>query len=207
MNKKELVRYGLATVAGIRCLPHLLLAFWGNRAPLIRSDVERWSLVRAGASNRSGTRPPLVLEFLYLMHYLPEFRNLFYARTGFTGKLFSFLCRPMESLIISAGEIGPGLYIQHGVGTVVSARKIGANCWINQQVTVGWGQGSDHPPTLGDNVSLFAGSKVIGNVTVGDNSAVGANAVVVKDVPPNCTVVGIPAYVILRDGVRVIESL
>jgi serine O-acetyltransferase len=60
---------------------------------------------------------------------------------------------------------------------------------------------------LGDNVRIMAGAKVIGNITIGNNSTVGANAVVVKDVPPNCTVVGVPAYIVRRDGVRTHEKL
>jgi serine O-acetyltransferase len=202
MSKKELVRGVLAAVIGIRCLPHLLLVFQGKSGALVRSDVVQWR----GGLGRTGTWYGLAFEFLYLMLHSPEFRNLFYNRTGFKGKLYSFLCPPMDSLYLHTKDIGPGLYIQHGFATIVSARKIGANCWINQQVTVGYSDGTDRP-TLGDNVKIMSGAKVIGNVTIGDNSTVGANAVVVKDVPPNCTVVGVPAYIVRRDGVRTHENL
>jgi serine O-acetyltransferase len=60
---------------------------------------------------------------------------------------------------------------------------------------------------IGDNVRIGAGAKVLGGITLGDNVSVGANAVVVKDVPPNCVVVGVPAYIVKRDGKRVRESL
>jgi serine O-acetyltransferase len=112
----------------------------------------------------------------------------------------------MESLRITCLNIGEGLYIQHGMCAVIGGRSIGKNCWINQQVTIGFSNETDRP-TIGDNVHVTAGAKVIGNITVGDNVIVGANAVVNKNVPPNCTVVGVPAHIIRRDGVRVHQPL
>lgn len=120
--------------------------------------------------------------------------------------MFSPLCSPMSTLLISAEAIGPGLFIQHGFATIIVANKIGKNCWINQQVTIGYSNTNDCP-TIGDNVIINAGAKIIGKLTIGDNSKVGANAVVVKNVPPNVTVVGVPAYIVKRDGRRVNESL
>ncbi|WP_429394402.1 serine O-acetyltransferase [Mucilaginibacter lappiensis] len=111
----------------------------------------------------------------------------------------------MNTLFIHTQDIGPGLYIQHGFATIITAKSIGKDCWINQQVTIGF-NGADSP-VIKDNVTIRAGAKVIGNVTVGGNSIVGANAVVVKNVPGNSTVVGVPAYIIKRDGIKVKESL
>ncbi|MDR2010191.1 MAG: serine O-acetyltransferase [Bacteroidales bacterium] len=62
-------------------------------------------------------------------------------------------------------------------------------------------------PTIGNNVKIYAGAKLIGGIKVGDNVKIGANAVVVKDVPDNCTVVGVPAYIVRRDGVSIKENL
>ena len=112
----------------------------------------------------------------------------------------------MPTLYISTAEIGPGLFIQHGFATIIAARSIGANCWINQQVTIGYSNATDLP-TLHDNVVVNAGAKIIGNVTLGANCIIGANAVVVKDVPPNVTVVGVPARIVRRSGIRVDEAL
>jgi serine O-acetyltransferase len=112
----------------------------------------------------------------------------------------------MPTLYIHTKDIGPGLFIQHGFATIISAEKIGRNCWINQQVTIGYLNDTD-TPTLGNNVTIHAEAKILGNVRVGDNSRVGANAVVVKDVPESCTVVGVPAYVVRRNGVKVKEPL
>ena len=112
----------------------------------------------------------------------------------------------MPTLYIYTKDIGPGLFIQHGFATIISAEKIGRNCWINQQVTIGYLNDTD-TPTLGNNVVIHAGAKVLGRLRIGDNCTVGANAVVVKDIPENCTVVGVPAYIVRRDGVKVKEPL
>lgn len=75
-------------------------------------------------------------------------------------------------------------------GIIVSyGAKIGKNCVINQQVTIG--QGITGHPTIGNNVFIGAGARIIGGVTIGDNVKIGANAVIVKDIPSNCTVVGV----------------
>lgn len=109
-------------------------------------------------------------------------------------------------MIIYTRDIGGGLIIQHGVATIIAARKIGKNGWINQQVTIGYTNDTDCP-TLGDNVTVGAGAKVLGDVTVGNNVVIGANAVVVKDVPDDCVVVGVPARIVRRDGARVDKPL
>jgi serine O-acetyltransferase len=144
--------------------------------------------------------------FLYLLTFVQEYRNLFYYRIGHTSIFLKFLCIPMNTLFINTKEIGPGLFIQHGFSTIISAKKIGKDCWINQQVTIGYSNATDCP-TLGDNVSVNAGAKIIGNVFIGNNSKIGANAVVVKNVPENCTVVGVPAYIVRRNGIKQREEL
>jgi len=105
-------------------------------------------------------------------------------------------------LFHSARAVCSGFFIQHGFATIISVEKIGRNCWINQQVTIGFSNDTDCP-TIGDNVIIYAGAKIIGKVKIGDNSIVGANAVVVRDVPENCTVVAVPAYIVRRNGVKV----
>ncbi|WP_371766079.1 serine O-acetyltransferase [Massilia sp.] len=141
-------------------------------------------------------------RFVYLMTFYPEFRNLFYYRIGSSGTVLNLFCAQMDTLFLASSSIGPGLFIQHGFATIVAARSVGANCWINQQVTVGYSNETDCP-TIGDNATLCAGAKVIGAVHVGDNVKVGANAVVLKNVPANVTVVGVPARIVRADGVRI----
>lgn len=83
---------------------------------------------------------------------------------------------------------------------------MGKNCWINQQVTIGANSQYEYP-TIGNDVHIFAGALVIGDITIGNNVVIGAGAVVTKSVPDNCTVVGNPARIIRRNGVKVNESL
>ena len=145
-------------------------------------------------------------RFIRLMTDYPEYRTLFYHRLGIAGKLLSILCRPMPTLYIYTDDIGPGMFIQHGFATIITARKIGCNCWINQQVTIGFTNDTDYP-TIGDNVTIYAGAKVLGDIKIGNGAIIGANAVITKNVPENCTVVGVPAYIVRRDGAKVKEPL
>lgn len=187
----------------VRLIPFLVTwRFSANRA-LIDQDVSRWT-----EAFRSGVpgAPARVKDFVTLMSCLPEYRTLFFYRVGGIIRPFWFLCRPMECLMLFANEIGPGMVIQHGIGSVIVAKKIGAGCWIHQQVTLGVGPKPGFP-TLEDGVYVGAGAKLLGGIVVGRDSAIGANAVVVKDVPPNVTVVGVPAYIVRRNGVRVHEKL
>lgn len=104
-----------------------------------------------------------------------------------------------------AAQIGKGLFIDHGMGVVIGETTvIGDNCTLYQGVTLG-GTGKDHGkrhPTLGDNVMIGAGAKVLGPFRVGDNARVAAGAVVLDEVPDNATAVGVPARVVRLNGVR-----
>ncbi len=99
--------------------------------------------------------------------------------------------------------IGPGFYICH-VGAIVINRRcvIGKNCNLSHEVTLGYKSRGEKKgcPTVGDNVYIAPGAKLIGNITVGDRVAIGANSVVTKDVPENGVVVGIPGKVISDEG-------
>lgn len=105
-----------------------------------------------------------------------------------------------------AAQIGEGVFIDHGMGVVIGETAIvGDNCTIYQGVTLG-GTGKDkgkRHPTIGKNVTIGSGAKILGPFTVGDNSKVAAGAVVLKEIPPNSTCVGVPARVVKRDNVRV----
>ncbi len=101
-------------------------------------------------------------------------------------------------------EIGKGLFIDHGNGVIIGETTIiGDNCTLYQGVTLG-GTGKEHGkrhPTLGNNVMVSAGAKVLGSFKIGDNSKIGAGSVVLEEVPPNCTVVGVPGRIVKRDNI------
>lgn len=105
-----------------------------------------------------------------------------------------------------AAQIGNGVFIDHGMGVVIGETAIvGDNCTIYQGVTLG-GTGKDkgkRHPTLGNNVLVGCGAKLLGNFTVGDNAKIAANAVVLSDVPENCTCVGIPARIVRRNNEKI----
>ncbi len=101
--------------------------------------------------------------------------------------------------------IGKGLFIDHGHGVVIGETAIvGDNVTLYQGVTLG-GTGKEsgkRHPTIGDNVMVSAGAKILGSFTVGENSKIGAGSVVLSEVPPNCTVVGVPGRVVKRDNIK-----
>ena len=129
----------------------------------------------------------------------------------FSARAVSQLSRHFTGIEIHPGAtIGKGLFIDHGMGVVIGeTAEIGDGCTIYQGVTLG-GTGKDvgkRHPTLGDNVMVGAGAKVLGPVKIGSNSKIAANAVVLREVPENSTAVGIPAKVVRRDGVKVQDDL
>lgn len=107
-------------------------------------------------------------------------------------------------------KIDEGLFIDHGAGIVIGETTvIGKNCVIYQGVTLG-GTGKEtgkRHPTLGDNVMVGSGARVLGPVNIGNNVKIAAGAVVLHDIPDNCTAVGVPARVVKRDGVKVVQDL
>jgi len=102
--------------------------------------------------------------------------------------------------------IGKGFFIDHGSGVVIGETTIiGDNVTLYQGVTLG-GTGKEcgkRHPTIGNNVMISVGAKVLGSFTVGDNSKIGAGSVVIEEVPPNCTVVGVPGRIVKQDNVKV----
>lgn len=167
----------------------------------IRSVLERDPAARNGFE----------VFFLYpgvaavMWHRLSHF--LYRHNMKFLARWISQCVRFWTGIEIHPGAvIGKGLFIDHGMGVIIGETAvIGDDCTIYQGVTLG-GTGKEkgkRHPTLGDNVTVGSGAKVLGPFTVGDNSKIAAGAVVLSEVPANSTCVGVPARVVKREGVRI----
>lgn len=136
-----------------------------------------------------------------------RFAHWFYKhKFYFIARSISQISRFFTGIEIHPGaKIGRRFFIDHGMGVVIGETcEIGDNVTLYQGVTLG-GTGKEkgkRHPTIEDNVLVATGVKVLGSITIGANSKIGANSVVLKEVPPNSTVVGIPGKVVMRDGVR-----
>lgn len=183
-------------------IPHYLLYRFSKHRVLLQEEFRYWCSVIA-VDCGSETR-----NFFWFIAHLKEYRSVFYYRVG---RRYSFLLSwyapGMTNLYIITQQIGAGLVVQHGHSTRIGAAKIGKHCQIWHNVTVAKDRSGGSSPTLGNNVKVYTGAVVIGNIHIGDNAVIGASSVVLKDVPANCVVVGNPARIVKRDGVRVDESL
>ncbi|MCA1057165.1 serine O-acetyltransferase [Rossellomorea aquimaris] len=136
---------------------------------------------------------------------------LFKRKFFFLARVISQISRFFTGIEIHPGaKIGRRFFIDHGMGVVIGETcEIGDNVTIFQGVTLG-GTGKEkgkRHPTIRDNALIATGAKVLGSIEVGENSKVGAGSVVLKDVPPDSTVVGIPGRIVIRDGVKVQKDL
>jgi serine O-acetyltransferase len=135
-------------------------------------------------------------------YWLWQHRLRFFARFG------SHVSRFFTGIEIHPGaQLGRRFFIDHGMGVVIGETAIvGDDVTLYQGVVLG-GTGKEkgkRHPTIGNNVSIGSGAKILGNITVGDNCRVGAGSVVLRNVPANSTVVGVPGHLVLREGKRVI---
>ncbi len=145
-------------------------------------------------------------SFKVMLHY--RLAHKFYNRKMyFMARLISQRGARKTGIEIHPGAtIGEGLFIDHGNGVIIGETTIiGNNVTLYQGVTLGGTgkeQGKRHP-TICDNVMISAGAKVLGSFTVGENSKIGAGSVVLEEVPPNCTVVGVPGRIVKRDNIAI----
>ena len=150
----------------------------------------------------SGLHAVLMYRIAHQLH-----KNKYYT----TARALSQLAKFLTGIEIHPGAtIGKGLFIDHGTGVVIGeTAEIGDNCILYQGVTLGGtgkGKGKRHP-TLGNNVMVGCGAKVLGPFKIGDNVKIAANAVVLEEIPENSTAVGAPARVVRRNGVKVTQDL
>ncbi|MBD2742172.1 serine O-acetyltransferase [Coleofasciculus sp. FACHB-1120] len=154
-------------------------------------------------------RDPAARNWLEVLFCYPGLQALFFHRVAhwlyclgfpFIPRLISHLARFFTGVEIHPGaKIGKGVFIDHGIGVVIGETAIvGDNALIYQGVTLG-GTGKEigkRHPTLGENVVVGAGAKVLGNIQIGNSARIGAGSVVLRDIPSHCTVVGIPGRVV-----------
>ncbi|TAM40587.1 serine O-acetyltransferase [bacterium] len=178
------------------------------------------SIIFYGDIRAAQRRDPAAKSFLEVvllyqgLHALVVFRlaHIFYSmHLFFLARFLSQGARFFTGIEIHPGaRIGRRFFVDHGMGVVVGETSIiGDDVLLYQGVTLG-GTGivtGKRHPTIGNNVVIGAGAKVLGNISVGDNSYIGSNAVVIKDVPPNSTVVGVPGRITRQDGKKIDVSL
>lgn len=178
-------------IAYIRFIPIALFYPLYKNNERLKMDVDRWI--------KPDTEASYLKRIAILLHSNKAFRNLFIYRNKHpkNHRLFSlwikFWYSPEATLYIECPDIGGGFYIQHGFATYISARRIGENCSINQQVTLGH-NGLGGSPIIGNRCMIMCGAKVLGEIELGDCTRVGANAVVIRDYKRGYGVlVGVPA--------------
>ena len=145
-------------------------------------------------------------SFKVMLHYRLA-HKLYNRKMYFLARYISQRAARKTGIEIHPGAtIGEGLFIDHGNGVIIGETTIiGNNVTLYQGVTLG-GTGKEHGkrhPTICDNVMISAGAKVLGSFTVGENSKIGAGSVVLEEVPPNCTVVGVPGRIVKRDNIAI----
>ena len=189
----------------------LILLIVLTAAYLIFASIFFKSEIKSALERDPAATGPIEIMLTYsgfhaiVMHRITH--ALYKAKVPFLPRFLSQLGKMATGIEIHPGAtIGKNLFIDHGMGVVIGETTIiGENVTLFQGVTLG-GTGKEkgkRHPTLGDNIVVGAGAKVLGNIVIGDNVSIGANAVVVRDVPPNSTVVGVPGRIARKEGKKI----
>ena len=180
----------ILSASTLRMLPHIALYLMKKRQ--IDADLRKYSADGTGGG-----------AFIKVWTRQRVFRNLFYYRLGeYVSVFIKWLLPPERTLTIWCPEIGEGCHFEHNYATYLNAERIGRDFYCLHLVTLG-NDSQGQRPVIGDGVSIYTGATVFGGIHIGDNVTIGAGAVVSKDVPANCTVVGNPAVIVRKDGERV----
>ena len=171
-------------------------------------------LIRAAMERDPAATGSLIVVLTYAgvqaMAYHRVAHALYDWRFRFLSRFLSQMGRWLTGIEIHPGAtIGKGIFIDHGMGVVIGETSVlGNNVTLFQGVTLG-GTGKEHGkrhPTIGNHVVIGAGAKILGGIRVGDNVKIGANSVVLKSIPSNSTVIGVPARIIKTEGERMPEA-
>lgn len=170
-------------------IPHLIIYKMSNNKAVIDQDIARWK----EAKGVSGSNQKLLLHFLANSS---DFRTVFYFRIGgLVPHILNLYCKKEKYFTIDINtKLAGGILTGHPYATILNAESIGENFYVNHLVTVGAEKGKR--PVIGNNVSIYTGAIVIGDIEIGDNCLIGAGCVVTKSIPANSTVVGNPARII-----------
>ena len=175
----------------------------------VRADIR--AIKERDPASRNSFEIVLLYSGLHAIMLHRPAHFLYRHKWFFLARFLSQFARFLTGIEIHPGaKIGEGVFIDHGSGVVIGeTTEIGDGCTIYQGATLG-GTGKEkgkRHPTLGKNVLVGTGAKILGPFKVGDNSKIAANAVVLEEIPPNSTAVGVPARVVKQNGVRICEDL
>lgn len=174
---------------------------------VVKYDID--NILKNDPAARSFLEVLLLYPCVHATIYYRVAHGLYKRKLYFLARLISQFARFITGIEIHPGaKIGKGFFIDHGMGVVIGeTAEIGDNVTLYHGVTLG-GTGKDQGkrhPTVGNNVMIGSGAKILGPIYIGDNSKIGANSVVLKDVPPNSTVVGIPGKVVNKKAKNVVK--
>lgn len=179
-------------------IPHYFL-FIIFKNKYLQGDFNQWVKV-FGLQNYGK-----VYAFFVLIIRFREYRTVFYYRIGGLRHFLSWYSPGMPTCFIlgKKDNIAPGLIIQHGHSSRIAPERAGKNLQVWHNVTIGKNKSGGKRPIIGDNVKVMTNSLVFGDITVGDNVVIGAGTIVYKNIPSNCVVVGNPARIVKKDGIKI----
>lgn len=177
----------ILSASTLRMLPHIALYLLKKKQ--IDADLEKYSKDGRGVG-----------AFIKVATRQRVFRNLFYYRLGeYVSFFIKWMLPPERTLNIWCPSIGEGCHFEHNYSTYLNAERIGRDFYCLQLVTLG-NDSKGRRPIIGNNVKIFTGATVFGGITIGNDVVIGAGAVVRRDVPDHCTVVGNPAFIVRMNG-------
>lgn len=183
---------------------HLYLYVSSTNKHYLTEDIKVW-LKKLGINKPISNTRALV----FLLKYHRPFRNVYYVRITRLKKVLGLFAPPYRGFyFLKSTKLSGGLFLYHPFSTIINAKSIGSNCTIRNNITIGNVEDNNLKlPVIGDNVNIGVGAIIIGNISIGNNAIIGAGAVITKDVPEECVVVGNPARIIKRRGIKVSEIL